>query len=111
MVVAQGVVPKMLCTTEAKSRLNGRTTGTLLGEGRVWVGCCNSDNCNTGYCEALGKDNTECNTTVGWKKPTTTTTMSTESVSTSSQISVEETTPRAAQNKQTSKSEITNKGN
>ena len=110
MVVARGVVPKMLCTREAKSRINGRTTGTLMGEGRVWVGCCNSDNCNTGYCEAIGKDNTECNTTVGWKKPTTTTTMSTESVSTSSLNSREATTPLSTQNRKAT-TELTNKGN
>ena len=41
MVVAQGVVPSTLCTTEAKARINGKTIDTLLGEGRIWVGCCN----------------------------------------------------------------------
>ena len=110
MVVAQGVVPKMLCTREAKSRINGRTTGNLVGEGRIWVGCCNSDNCNTGYCDAIGKDNTECNTTVGWIKPTTTTTMSTESISTSSLNSREATTPGRTQNMKAT-TEITNKQN
>jgi hypothetical protein len=109
MVVAQGIVPKMLCTREAKSRINGRTTGTLLGEGRVWVGCCNSDNCNIGYCQAIGKDNTECNTTVGWKKPKTTT--STKSVSTSLLISREATTPGRTQNRKATTTEITNNGN
>jgi len=68
-VVAQGIVPSMLCKPEAMHRVSGRVPNNLLGEGPVWVGCCNSDKCNTGYCKAIGENNTVCNTTLGWKKP------------------------------------------
>ena len=69
MVVAQGIVPSMLCKKEALAKINGKTTDLLLGNGRLFVACCNSDKCNTGYCQAKGEDNTICNTTIGWKKP------------------------------------------
>ena len=69
MVVAQGVVPSMLCTSEARNRVTGRIPNNLVGEGPVFVGCCNSDKCNINYCKAIGLNSTFCNTTLGWKKP------------------------------------------
>ena len=111
MVVAQGMVPSMLCTTEAKSRISGRTTDRLLGEGRIFVGCCNSDSCNTRYCEAIGMDDSVCNTTIGWKKPKPlTTTISGILASTSILYNIGEKNSIAESNKNREELTSLNKG-
>ena len=69
VVVSQGIVPSMLCSSEAKHRVMGRIPHNLIGEGPVFVGCCNSDKCNTDYCSAIRHNSTICNTTIGWKRP------------------------------------------